>query len=126
MWRRLLDWARALRRDALTLWFASRDPDTPIVAKLLAILIAAYALSPIDLIPDFIPVLGYLDEAILLPLAISLCLKLIPEAVLARSRVAADTWFAEKRARPRSRVGAALIVAVWLLVLTAIGVAVFR
>lgn len=125
MWQRLLDWARALRRNAMVLWFAARDPETPALAKWLAVLIAAYALSPIDLIPDFIPVLGYLDEAILLPLAIALCIRLIPPPVLERSRTAADAWFAEKRAKPRSRLGAALIVGIWIVTLSLVGVAVF-
>lgn len=124
MWQRLLDWARALRRNAMTLWFAARDPETPAVAKWLAVLIAAYALSPIDLIPDFIPVLGYLDEAILLPLAIALCLRLIPPPVLERSRAAAETWFAEKRARPRSRLGAALIIGIWIIGIALVGIAI--
>jgi uncharacterized membrane protein YkvA (DUF1232 family) len=72
MLKRLKDWARAVKRDVHGLWLAARDPRTPWYAKAVALGIAAYALSPIDLIPDFIPVLGYLDEVILLPLAIML------------------------------------------------------
>ena len=82
-------WAAALTREVIALWFASRDPRTPLAAKVLALLVVAYALSPIDLIPDFIPVLGYLDEVVLLPGAIYLILKLIPAQVtdgLARER----------------------------------------
>ncbi|MFO1321807.1 MAG: DUF1232 domain-containing protein [Burkholderiales bacterium] len=126
MWRRLIDWAQALRRNGMTLWFASRDPETPVIAKLLALLIAAYALSPVDLIPDFIPILGYLDEVILLPLAIALCLKLLPQAVTSRARESAETWFAEKRAKPKSLFGAGLIVGLWILVTTFVGIAIFR
>ena len=107
---RIKDWARALRRDVHALFLAARDPHTPWYAKAFALAIAAYALSPIDLIPDFIPVLGYLDEVILLPLAIALAIRMIPPAVMeeyrATARAAAE--------RPVSRAGAALILALWL------------
>ncbi|SHI41688.1 Uncharacterized membrane protein YkvA, DUF1232 family [Roseomonas rosea] len=110
---RIKDWARALRRDVHALFLVARDPRTPWRAKALALAIAAYALSPIDLIPDFIPVLGYLDEVILLPLAIALAIRMIPPAVMeehrATARVAAE--------RPVSRAGAALIMALWLAAL---------
>jgi uncharacterized membrane protein YkvA (DUF1232 family) len=108
---RLKDWARAVRRDVHALWLAARDPRTPWAARLLALLIAAYALSPIDMIPDFIPVLGLLDEAILLPLAILLAIRLIPAPLLAEFRATA----AAAVARPVSRAGAALVVVAWLL-----------
>ena len=114
MWQRLKRWAKALRSDVMSLWFAARDPRTPTAARLLGVALAAYALSPIDLIPDFIPVLGYLDELILLPAGIWLCLRLIPAPVLAAARAAADRWFAERRGKPRSLAGAAVIVLVWL------------
>ncbi len=78
MWQRLKSWARLLKSDVITLWFACRNPQTPWYAKLFTALIVAYAFSPIDLIPDFIPVLGLLDEMILLPVGIWLALKLIP------------------------------------------------
>jgi uncharacterized membrane protein YkvA (DUF1232 family) len=112
--RRLRKWARAVKDDALTLWFCCRHPRTPLLAKLLAIAIAAYALSPIDLIPDFIPLLGYLDELILLPVAIFLVLKLIPADVLAECREKARRWSDEKRDRPRSYAAAAVIILLWL------------
>ena len=80
---RLKDWASIIKRDALALYFATRDPRVPWYAKALAALIAAYALSPIDLIPDFIPVIGYLDELILLPLVIAGVVHLIDPAVMA-------------------------------------------
>lgn len=111
MLRRLRDWAGALRRDVHALWLAARDRRTPWYAKGLALLIAAYALSPIDLIPDFIPVLGLLDEVILLPLLIALAIRLVPPEVMVEHRAAA----ARAAARPRSRLGAALVVALWLL-----------
>jgi uncharacterized membrane protein YkvA (DUF1232 family) len=114
MWEHLKRWARTLHRDVMSLWFAARDPRTPATPRLLALALAAYALSPIDLIPDFIPVLGYLDELILLPAGIWLCLRLIPAPVLTDARAAADRWFVERRGNPRSLAGAAVIILVWL------------
>lgn len=78
--------ARVLKRDSLTLYLVARHPETPLLAKALAAGVAAYALSPIDLIPDFIPVLGYLDDLILLPLGIAAAIRLVPPAVLAECR----------------------------------------
>lgn len=111
MFQRLKDWARGLRREATALWFVARDPATPWWLRGLILLVAAYVLSPIDLIPDFIPVLGYLDEVILLPIAIWLLLKLVPPQTMAQARDRA----ARLEARPRSRLGAVLIVLVWIL-----------
>ncbi len=102
-------WARSLRADALTLWIAARDGRTPTVAKLLCAAAAAYALSPIDLIPDFIPVLGWLDEALLLPLAIWAARRLIPRPLLAEFRAEAD----RRSDRPVSRAGAAAVLLCW-------------
>lgn len=116
MWRRIKDWARAARRDVHALWLAARDPRTPWYARAFALAVAAYALSPIDLIPDFIPVLGYLDEVILLPPAILLAIRLVPPEVMAEHRATA----AAAQARPVSRAGAALIVAVWAAVAAAL------
>ena len=79
-------WAALVKRDVLTLWLAARDPRVPWYVKALCAAIAAYALSPIDLIPDFVPVLGYSDEVILLPLAILMALRLVPVDVLAELR----------------------------------------
>jgi uncharacterized membrane protein YkvA (DUF1232 family) len=101
--------ARALRQEVITLWFAIRDPRTPVAARLVAAFVVAYALSPIDLIPDFIPVLGYLDDIVLIPLGIALALWLIPEPVLVVARERAATV----ARRPRSLVAAAVIVLVW-------------
>ncbi len=117
LFARLALWARMLRRDGLTLWFALRDARTPPWVKALAFLVVAYALSPIDLIPDFIPVLGYLDEAILLPALIWLALRLLPAAVREASRAQADAWLAQQRAKPRLMAGAVLVVSVWACVL---------
>lgn len=107
---RLKRWAKAIRRDALALWIAARDPRTPFLAKAFCAAVAAYALSPIDLIPDAIPVLGLLDEAILLPLAILLAVRLIPAPLMAEFREEA----ARRAERPVSRSGAAVVVVLWL------------
>jgi uncharacterized membrane protein YkvA (DUF1232 family) len=86
----------------------------PLVAKVLAMLIVAYALSPIDLIPDFIPVLGYLDELILLPAALYLALRLTPSTVLEDSRARAAGWLAARKLQPVSYAAAFVIVLIWL------------
>lgn len=104
--------ARLIKRDTLALYLAARHPLTPWYAKALALAIAGYALSPIDLIPDFIPLLGYVDDVILLPAAIVLCVRLIPPTVLAHCREQADAAFAE--GRPVSRTAGVIIVIVWL------------
>lgn len=111
---RLRRWARALKADLLALWFSRKHPDTPLSAKILAALVVAYAFSPIDLIPDFIPVLGYLDDLILVPLGIYLCLRLIPAHVLASARQQAVAWMEQHPSRPRNYLAAALIVLIWL------------
>ena len=101
--------ARQLRKHTLTVYFAARDPRTPMLVRLLAILVAAYALSPIDLIPDFIPVIGLLDDLLLIPLGLALIVRLTPPAVLASARQQA-----EQAARmPVSYGAAAFIVVVW-------------
>ncbi len=105
--------ARALTRECHALYFAARDPRTPWYVKAFAAGIAAYALSPIDLIPDFIPVLGMLDDLVLLPLAIVVVLRLIPAEVMAESRVRA----AEAAARPASRGVTVVIVLIWIAAL---------
>ena len=111
MLERLRVAAKRLKREVLTLYCAARDSRTPIIARGLALLVVAYALSPIDLIPDFIPVLGLLDDLILVPIGVWLVIKLIPAHVLSDARVSA----ARLEAKPISYVGLALIVALWLL-----------
>lgn len=111
---RLKNRARLLKRDIVTLWFAYRHPQMPLSAKIAAILIVAYAFSPIDLIPDFIPVLGFLDEVILLPACIWLTLKLIPDAVVVECRGQAQAWIDARRPRPRNYIAAAIFVALWI------------
>ena len=114
MFNSLKAWAKRLKRDVIALMFASRDPATPMLAKCIAGLTVAYALSPIDLIPDFIPIIGFLDDVILVPIGIWLSLRLIPPAVLATSRAKAELWLSKKRRKPRSMLGLALVIAVWL------------
>ncbi len=107
-------WARRIKRDGVTLWFAGRHPDTPWYAKALGIFVVAYALSPIDLIPDFIPVLGYLDDVLLLPALIWLAIRLLPPPVLADCRRQAEEWMLARGAKPASKAGAVLVVALWI------------
>jgi uncharacterized membrane protein YkvA (DUF1232 family) len=102
--------ARGLKREAYALYFAARDPRTPWYARVAATAVLAYALSPLDLIPDFIPVIGYLDDLILVPLGIALVLKLIPSHVMLECRERAATG----ERPPLSRAGAAVIIATWL------------
>lgn len=110
-------WARRVKRDALMLWFARRHPDTPKFALVVCVLAVAYALSPIDLIPDFIPVLGYLDDAILLPAMIWLAVRLLPPHVVTECRAQAEAWMAEQKGKPKSHAGAAAIILLWLAML---------
>ena len=105
-------WAKQLKQHTLTVYFAARDPRTPFTVRLLALLVVAYALSPIDLIPDFIPVIGYLDDLLLLPLGIALVVRLTPPEVMAAAREKA----AQATERPVSRAAAVFIVAFWLLI----------
>jgi len=110
MLERAKHWARLIKRDVIALWIAARDPRVPWYAKALAMAVAAYALSPIDLIPDFIPVLGYLDDLLIVPLGILLVVLLIPAALMAEFRAQAETI----RIRPRSIVAAVVIVTIWI------------
>lgn len=117
--QRLKNWAATLKREVMALWFACRDPRTPWYARVLTMMIVAYALSPIDLIPDFIPVLGYLDELILMPIGIYLVMKLVPAEALADARAKARSWVESRQPKPRNWVAAAVIALVWVLVLWA-------
>ncbi len=114
MLKRLMHWANKLKAEAVTLWFCMRHAQTPLIAKALALGVVAYAFSPIDLIPDFIPVLGLLDDAILLPLGIWLTLKFIPVEIVNECRAQAALWLAEKHSKPRNWFGAAMVIALWI------------
>ena len=119
---RLKDKARALKRETTALWFALRDPRTPWAARVAGALVVAYALSPIDLIPDFIPVLGLLDDLILLPLGIALCIRLIPADVFEDARRRAIA--AERQ--PANRIAAVVIVLIWIGLAVACGIWAWR
>jgi uncharacterized membrane protein YkvA (DUF1232 family) len=109
--KRLEGVARAAKRDGIALYLAAKDPRVPWIVKAFAVLAAAYVLSPIDLIPDFIPVIGFLDELILLPIVVGIIVRFVDPDVMAELRSEAGK-IAE---RPRSRLGAALIIVVWVL-----------
>ena len=113
---------RALERETMALYFAARDPRTPLVAKVLAAALVAYALSPIDLIPDFIPVIGLLDDLVLLPLGIALVLRLIPAEAMADGRARAEAALE----LPRNTRAAAAIVLIWLALAALLGFWAYR
>jgi uncharacterized membrane protein YkvA (DUF1232 family) len=104
-------WAKRMKRDVVALWIAAHDPRVPLYAKLVAGAVAAYALSPIDLIPDFIPVIGYLDDLIIVPLGILLAIRLVPGDLMQEFREEA----VRREGRPKSLAGFAAIVTVWIV-----------
>jgi uncharacterized membrane protein YkvA (DUF1232 family) len=106
-------WAKQLKREVVALWLAARDRRVPLTAKLVAGSVAAYALSPVDLIPDFIPILGYLDDLLIVPLGIMLAVRLVPKPLMAEFREQA----ALRESRPTSHAGLIAILAIWLLCL---------
>jgi uncharacterized membrane protein YkvA (DUF1232 family) len=108
---RIRAWARAIKTDVMALYLATRDARVPWYAKALAVVVVAYALSPIDLIPDFIPVLGYVDDLILVPLGVLLAIRLIPPDLMIEFRAQAQL----RSERPVSKTGAAIIIGFWIL-----------
>jgi len=120
-WRQ---YARQLKSESYAVYLACRDPRTPWYAKLLAACVAGYAFSPIDLIPDFIPVLGYLDDLLLVPLGVALALKLIPPAVLAECRQ--KVQLQSDKPEPRRWLAAGVIVLLWIAAIALVGVVVLR
>ncbi len=120
-WRQ---YARRLKTDSYVIYLACRDPRTPWYAKAVAACVAAYAFSPIDLIPDFIPVVGYLDDLVLVPLGIALVLKMIPAEVLAECRQTAKERLAN--GKPRSWIAGIVILLIWGVVIGGIGMWVWR
>ena len=113
IFKKILLLAKSLKRDVLVLWFALRHPKTPFIAKAIAFLTVAYALSPIDLIPDFIPLLGYLDDVIVIPILVSITLRLIPDTILSQSRARLDEWLRINPRKPTSRLGLFMILSIW-------------
>jgi uncharacterized membrane protein YkvA (DUF1232 family) len=114
---RMRDWARSIKRDVHALYLAGRDPRVPWYAKTLAVVVAGYALSPIDLIPDFIPVVGYLDDVLIVPLGIMLVVRMIPPEIMAEHRAAASA----AQERPVSRTAAVAVALIWALLIALIG-----
>lgn len=105
--------ANAVKKNISAVYLALKDKDTPLTAKIVAAITVAYALSPIDLIPDFIPILGYLDDVVILPLLITLCIKMIPKDVMNRSKNQADTIW--QNGKPKKWYFAIPIIILWLL-----------
>lgn len=118
---RFKDWAQRIKNETVVLYFAARDPRTPWYAKALAGFVVAYALSPIDVIPDFIPVIGYLDDLLLVPLGLWMALKLIPPAVMDDSRLRAG----EAPTLSESRTAAIVVVLIWISVTALTGWAIY-
>jgi len=111
----LRGWARKLKQQIMALWFCYQHPQTPWLPKWISVFVVAYALSPIDLIPDFIPVLGYVDDVIILPLGILLAIRLMPIAVLQECQLKAAEWEARDLRRPVNKLAAVLIVLTWFI-----------
>ena len=109
-------WAKRIKRDSVTLWFANKHPRTPFMAKAISVFVVAYALSPIDPIPDFIPIIGFLDEALLLPGLIWLAIRLIPADVLEECRNQASEWMEKQGRKPRTKWGIVLVLSIWIAV----------
>ena len=105
--------AKKLKELTLVVYFAARDPRTPILVRIIALLIAAYALSPIDLIPDFIPIIGYLDDIILIPLGLALVVELTPDKVIEDSKIRAE----QAATKPISYTAAVIVILIWLVLL---------
>ena len=109
--------AKQIRQHTLTVYYAARDPRTPLLVRALAVFVAAYALSPIDLIPDFIPVIGYLDDLLLIPLGLALVVRFTPPEVLESARAQAQ----QVTSKPISYTAAAFFVALWLVAALVVG-----
>lgn len=104
----------SIKVDSLTLWFAFQKKEAPLHFKLIGFLILAYAFSPIDLIPDFIPIIGFLDELILLPILLFFAIKLIPQKIYLEAKLLAENWIIENRKKPKSKLGLFLILLIWI------------
>lgn len=121
---RLKKWARQLKRQLFMLYFACRDPRVPWYAKLFTACVVAYAFSPIDLIPDFIPVLGYIDDILLVPLGIFFALKMIPKPVAADCEERAQKLM--KDGKPKNWTAGVFVLLIWAAVLTWVGLWIWR
>jgi uncharacterized membrane protein YkvA (DUF1232 family) len=117
MFEKAKKWARSIKDDVVALYIAAKDPRTPLSAKLVSVTVVAYALSPIDLIPDFIPIIGYLDDLIIVPLGILLAIRLIPAPLMVEFRSLAS----DHERLPENQTGAIAIICIWLVAAIAIG-----
>jgi uncharacterized membrane protein YkvA (DUF1232 family) len=124
LFRKWKSWAKRLKIETFTLYLASKDPRVPWYAKVYVACIVGYAFSPIDLIPDFIPILGYIDDLILLPIGIMLALRMIPSHVLAECRLEAKKAF--ENGSPVSRWAGVVILVIWIMVIVLTALFVFR
>jgi len=112
---KIKQWAKKLKQNLIALYFAYQNKQTPLYAKILILIVLSYALSPIDLIPDFIPILGYLDDIILIPLGISLSIQLIPNKIWEQSKEQAES--SNVKILPKSKLGAFLVILIWSLII---------
>ena len=124
MFGKLKKWAKHLKKETYALYFAYQDPRVPWYAKLLIVFVVAHTLSPIDLIPDFIPILGYLDDLIITPLGLAIALKLIPEEVMIEARLKADSNIVEGKFI--NRLGLLIVISIWIIVLLLIIIFILR
>ncbi|MDV7706656.1 YkvA family protein [Acinetobacter pittii] len=108
------EWAKRLKKQIIMLWFASKHPQMPWLPKIIAVVAVAYAFSPIDLIPDFIPILGFIDDAIILPMLIWLAVSFTPQQVIFDAEQQAEEWLDEHEKRPKNYLVAVLIILIWL------------
>lgn len=118
------EWSQSLKTEIYALYFAYKDPRTPLYARIFAAVVVGYAFSPIDLIPDPIPVLGYLDDLVLIPLGVFIALRMIPAEVIAESRVKARVVMA--RGKPVNKIAAAIIILVWIVFVALAVVLIYR
>ena len=123
MLKKFVRFAKRMKRDIHTLYWASRDPRLPRAARVVTLIVVAYALSPIDLIPDFIPVLGYLDDLLLLPLGLYCAARMVPAAVWAEARARAEAY---NDRPPRSRAGFWGVLVIWVVISLAVMFGVYR
>ena len=117
VFQKIHNWAKELKCDVLVLWFALKNLETPLIARAVAFITVAYTISPIDLIPDFVPILGYLDDLILISIFIWITIKLVPDDVMAQSREQAQQWLKSNQLKPKSYLGLFIILLIWLLLI---------
>ena len=122
MLEKLKFWAQTIKADVIALYIAIRDKRTPLLPKMIAVGVVAYALSPIDLIPDFIPVLGYLDDLLILPVGTMIAVRLIPSSLMSEFREQASSY----SQLPASRAGIVIVIGIWIAAVSTLGLFVFH